>query len=256
MPLGPAQQYLVEYNTYTLPGYLQEEDFNSEMTIASHYAPYADGSPSEYTGLQNKIINLKLRVWEQDFASCKDQIRLAATYLRSNRSGYSVLRVKYPDRHYMALTRSIKEQNTAGRPVRIADYFVTLETQPWLISDATYTISGNALNGGLTVIDTDQVSRTLSEGGYTPTYIKVSGKDITISGYTSTVSSTGFISVSGIVTSLIVDSDAYSSTEGVTDRNDIMLWVDYQTFIGPGKTSFAISGAYLCEISYNNRWYL
>src|SRR3990167_10126229 len=106
MPLGPAAQYLSKYNTYILPGYVQEERFDSQMNIADHQAAYADGSNSEMVGLQNKILSLKLKVWEPDYISCKNQVEKAATMLRSKKSGYADLYVQYTDRHYEAMTES------------------------------------------------------------------------------------------------------------------------------------------------------
>lgn len=251
MPLGSAQNYLAQYNGHQLPGYVQEESFDSQMNIAQHYATYADGSLSEYTGLQNKMLNLRLKVWEQDYATCKDQVQLAATYLRTNRSGFSALYVQYNDRHYDALVQDIRMQKATGTSVRTLEYEVQFECKPWLIGDSLITISGTG------TIDTDQVSRTLDDGGWTPTYITVTGTNVTISGYTSTGDFTGYISISGAVTNMIVDSENYTAEISNVNRNDLMLrHADYQTFVGPGKTTFVITGATACTISWQNRWYI
>lgn len=78
MGLGPSQSYKVEYNGYTLPGYCQNESFDSTAGIADHPAPYADGSLSEYTGLTNKLLSLRMKVWEQGFLATKNAIQEAA----------------------------------------------------------------------------------------------------------------------------------------------------------------------------------
>lgn len=250
MPLGPSQQYLAQYNSFVLPGYVQNESFDSTMNIAGHQAPFADGSESEYTGLQNKQLTLTLKVWEQDFLTCSQQIQLAATYVRSKKSGFAPLYVQYTDRHYEAMTQSIKKENTAGRSVKLQEYQVEFECKPWLISDTLYTLSGSS------TIDTDQVARTISDGGWTPTKITVTGTNVTISGYTQYGEQAGFVSVSGAVTNLVIDSDEFTAKIGSTNKNNVMKNAEYRTYIGPGKTTFVVTGASSCVIQYNNRWYI
>lgn len=250
MPLGPTASYLARYNGYQLPGYVQNEQMGSDMNIASHYGVYADGSESEYTGLQNKILSLTLKVWETDFISCSEQISLAATYLRSRKIGFSPLYVQYEDRYYEALTQSIKKENTAGRSVRTQEYQVQFETKPWLTSISGHTLTGTGL------IDTDQVSRTLSNGGWSPVTLTLTGTNITVSGYTYTGEFAGYIHVSGSVTNLVVDSDAVTATIGGINKNEVMLAPDYRVYVGAGKTYFNITGASSCTIQYNDRWLL
>jgi len=250
MPLGPAQGYLVKYNNFVLPGYCQDESFDSSMRIADYYGPYADGSLSEYVGLQNKRISLTMKVWEPDYETCKTEVEKAATYLRSKRTGFAPLYVKFSDKHYEALTDSIKTEKVAGTSVRTLEYLVDFEARPWLISDAVYTLTGTGL------IDTDQVSRDITHGGWSPTKITVTGTNVTVSGYTSTGDFSGFVSVSGAVTSLIIDSDTFTATIGGVNKNSLMLWADYRTYVGTGKTYFNITGASSCSIQYNNRWYI
>lgn len=250
MPLGPNPNYLAKYNDYVLPGYVQEESFDSQMNIASHYSTYADGSLSEYTGLQNKMLSLKLKVWEPTYADAKEEIQQAATYLRSKRAGFAPLYVQYSDRHYDALVQTIRMQKAVNSPVRIAEYEVQFECRPWLIGNSLITISGTG------TITTNQVSRTLDDGGWTPTYITVTGTNVTISGYTDTGDFTGFISINGAVTNMIIDSEEYTAEISSVNRNDLMLYADYQMLVGPGKTNFAVTGASSCTISYYNRWYI
>lgn len=250
MSIGPAQTYLARYNSYTLPGYVQEETIDSSMNVANHQAPYADGSLSEYAGLENKQISLTLKVWEQDYISCKKEVAKAATILYTKRNGFAPLYIQYSDRYYEALTKKIDEGKVAGTSVRTLDYTVLFECKPWLTSISGHTLSGT------TTVTTDSVGRTINDGGWTPTIITVTGTNVTISGYTATGDFTGFISISGAVTSMIINSDTYESTIGGNNANDRHYWTDYQMFVGPGKTSFDITGASSCTISYNDRWYL
>ena len=250
MPLGPSQSYLVKYNSYTLPGYLQREAFDSLENIASHYGPYADGSESEQTGLQNKILSLTLKVWEQDYSTVKDQIQLAATMLRSNRSGFAPLYIQYTDKYYEAMTSKISRDKSVPSSVKTGDYIVDFECKPWLVSVSGYTLTGTG------AIDTDQVSRTITDGGWTPTRITVTGTNVTISGYTAAGDFAGYVSVSGAVSNLIIDSDAFTATVGGVNKNNLMRWADYRVYVGPEKTYYVTTGASSMTITYNNRWYL
>lgn len=256
MPLGPNAEYLAQYNTYVLPGYVQDESFDSVMNIANHQAAYADGSNSEMTGLQNKVLSLKLKVWEPDYQSCKDQVQKAGTILRTKKNGFAELYVQYSDRHYEAMVQSIKVGKVAGTTVKTLDYQVDFSCRPWLVSNASYTISGSAMNRQHQVFSTSQVARDIDDGGWTYTSILVSGRDITISGYTPTESFTGFISISGTVANMLIDAQNYTATINDINANDRMRWADYRTFVGPEQTLFSVSGAEMCEITYNNRWYL
>lgn len=250
MPLGPAQNYLAQYNSYQLPGYVQEESFDSSMNIANHYSTYADGSLSEYTGLQNKMLSLRLKVWEQTYMTCKEQVQLGATYLRTKRGGFAPLYVQYTDRHYDALVQSIKVQKSVGTPVRTLEYEVQFECKPWLIGEDLKSISGTG------TINTDGESRTIDDGGWTPTYITVTGTNVTISGYTDTGDFAGFISIDGAVTNMVIDSEEMSAEISNVNRNDLMLYADYQMLVGPGKTYYAITGASSCTITWYNRWFI
>lgn len=250
MPLGPAQQYLAQYNSHVLPGYVQSESFDSQMNIASHYGAYIDGSFSEETGLANKDLTLTLKVWEETYLTCKQQVELAASMLRSFRGGFAPLYVQYSDRHYDAMVKAVKTQKQVPSSVRTLEYDVQFECRPWAIDNSTKTLTGTG------IIDTDQVSRTIADGGWTPTIITLDGTNITVSGYTDTGQFTGFISVEGAVSSLIVDTEAFTATEGLSNSNHKMLSTDYRLFVGPGKTYFDINGATSATITYNNRWYI
>jgi hypothetical protein len=254
MGLGPTPSYLAKYNSYTLPGYVQQESFDSSMRIGDHYAPYADGSNSEILGLQNKMLSLTLKVWEQDYATCKEQVQQAATMLRSKRQGFAPLYVQYSDKHYEALVSSVKVDKTAGDTPRMLEYQVDFQCKPWLISDSTNTLTGSSLARVSTNLVT--TGRTITDGGWTPTTITVTGSDITISGYTLAGDFAGFISVSGSVTNLVIDSEGFSSTEGTTNRNAYMRYADYRVWVGPEETTFVVSGATDITIDYHDRWYI
>lgn len=250
MPIGPEQSYLAEFNSYQLPGYVQRESMDSSMNIADHYAPYADGSESEYTGLHNKLLSLTLKVWEQDYITCKDEVQKAATIVRSKRNEFAPLYVQYDDRYYTALTQKISVEKEAGTSVRTLEYVVDFECKPWLTSEETYTISGVGF------FNTNSVSRTIDDGGWTPTVVTVTGTNVTISGYTATGDFAGFVSISGAVTNMIIDSDQFTATIGGINKNNLMKWAEYRTYVGPGQTFFVVTGASSCSISYNNRWYI
>lgn len=242
--------YLVKYNTYTLPGFAQRESMDSISNIADHYAAYIDGSISEDLGLANKQLTLTMKVWEQDYMTCKDQVQLAATMLRSTR-GFAPLYVGYSDKHYMAMTKTVSQNKDAGTSVRTLDYEIEFECKPWLEGETLHTLTGT------TTVDTDSVGRTISNGGWTPTIVTVTGTNVTVSGYTSTGEYTGYISISGAVTGLVIDSEAFTALDGSNNNmNTYLKTIDYRLYVGPGKTNFAITGASSCEIKYYDRWYI
>lgn len=246
---GPAAQYLAKYNNYTLPGYVQDESFDSMMNIADYYAPYADGSPySEYTGLQNKQLSLTMKVWEDDYLACKTAIQQAATMLRSKRQGFAPLYVQYTNKYYMAQVGKVSMEKQAGTSVKTADYQVQFQCYPWLIGETL-----NSFNHATLITTT---GRTIDDGGWTPATVTISGTNVTVSGYTATEPFTGYFSVSGAVTNLVVNSDAYTATIGGVNQNLLMRNLDYPVFVGPEVTNFAITGASACTIEYQNRWYI
>jgi hypothetical protein len=247
MGLGPSQSYLCKYNDHVLPGYVQDESFDSVMNIAEHYGAYLDGSNSEQTGLSNKTISVTLKVWEQDYLTCKDQVRLAATMLRSNKQGFAPLYIQRADRHYEAMVKTIREDKTAGASVRTLDYGIDFECKPWLIGDTTHSVAGTG---------TVQITRTLDDGGWTPTRLTVTGTNVTVSGYTATGDFAGYVSISGAVTNLYLDSEAYTATIGGINKSDLIKWVDFRTYVGPGTTTFVTTGASSMLIEYEDRWYL
>jgi phage-related protein len=249
-------QYLVEYNGYTLPGFAQKESFDSTIVTASHDAPYADGALVENMGLANKMLSMEMKVWDESYDACKNQIKKAATILRTRRQGFAKLRIQSTDKYYEAIPKSIKMDKQAGTSPKLVDYSIEFEAKPWYISDTVYTVSGSGLNGASNTITT--AGRTLDDGGWTYATLKVSGTNVTISGYTLGGEPAGYITVSGTVRNLTIDSEAFTATisGGLVNMNSYMRSVDYRMSVGPETTYFAVTGAQLCEISYQNRWYI
>lgn len=250
MPLGPPQGYLCRYNSYVLPGYVQNEQFDSTMNMASHYGAYIDGSNTEQTGLGNKNLTVTLKVWEQDYLTCKQQVELAGTMLRSVRTGFSPLYLQYTDRYYEAMVKTVKADKTAGSSVRILDYNAEFECKPWLVSTSGHTLTGT------TLLDTNSVGRTITNGGWTPATVTVTGTNVTVSGYTATGQFAGYFSVSGAVTNLVVNTQAFTAEISGVNKNILMVSSDYRMFVGPDRTYFAVTGASSASLSYNDRWYL
>lgn len=242
-----SNKYVVKFNNFNLPGYAQTEAFVSSEQIAEHKGPFEDSTFSEYIGLENKLINLKMKVLSETFSGAKEQTQAAGTILRSAK-GFSKLYIQYQNKYYLALTRKFDVENEAKTNTNFSEYNIEWEAKPWLYGETTYTVSG------LDIFDTG--SRNFSNGGWTPARIKVSGTDVTISGYNELGEFAGFISVSGAVNNLLINSEAYTATIGGVNKNNLMNNLDYALYIGPGKTTFVVSGATLCEISWEDRWYL
>lgn len=252
MPLGGAQTYLAQYNGYQLPGYVQQETLPSTQNIQEHSAAYADGSNSEYTGLQNKTISLTLKVWEANYEACKEQVQKAATIVRSKRGGFAPLYVQYTDRYYEAMSGQIRVEKTAGESVRTLEYQVDFHCKPWLIAEDTETIGG-AISSPTTISTT---GRTIDDGGWTYATLTITGTNVTVSGYTTNGDFAGYVSVSGAVTNLVINSEDYTAEISGVNKNNLMKNVDYRMMVGPEVTNYRITGATNCTIQYRNRWYL
>jgi hypothetical protein len=238
---GGPPTYLVEYNGYVLPGYAQTESFTSDVDVKTHMPYQEDGSNSEIMGLRNKMISLTMKVIEQDYFTSKMEAQYAATILRTNKSGYAPLYVEKLDRYYLVKPKRMSIDQTARD--RMLTYSVEFDALPWITSNQSYTLTGTG------TITTDAVGRTQASGGWTPTIIKVSGTNVTISGYTDSGEFTGFASISGVVNNFEINSQEYYATDNTAMNN-----LDFKIYVGPGKTNFAVTGATSCEISYNNRW--
>lgn len=246
-PSSEYHTYLVRYNDYDLPGYAQEESYDSVQNIMEHSAVSIDGSMSEYIGLTNKTITLRMRTWEPTYLQVKEKVTKAATMLRSFK-GFAKLYIQQPDAYFLALVKSITTEKTVKESSRILDYNITFETKPWVISKTVYEVSGTGL------VDTG--NRAITDGGWTPTKILVSGTDVEITAYTETGNPAGFISITGTCTNLLIDSENFTATENGVNKNGIINTKNYAIYVGPGKTFFQINGATSCVIQYQNRWYL
>jgi hypothetical protein len=189
-----------------------------------------------------------MKVWEEDYYSAKEATQEAYTILRSAKNDFSKLYVQYYDRYYEAMAKSIASSKEASESKATLDYDATFIVKPWLIENRVRSISGTG-----TISTT---TRTLQDGGWTPTIIELSGTNITVSGYTQYGEFAGFISISGAVTDLIIDTENYTVKMNEVNRLDVMEDFNFETYIGPGVTYFAVNGATSCVIRWQNRWYL
>lgn len=188
-----------------------------------------------------------MRVVGETYLDVKNQVQQAGTIVRSSKD-WEKLYIQRYDRYYLALTGSIITEKTVGESMRLLDYAVKWEALPWLISDTVNTISGTG------TIST--VGRTLDNGGWTPAKVRISGTDVTISGYNQYGEFTGYLAVSGTVIDMVINSEEYTSTINGINSNNLMYNPDYMMFVGPGQTFFVITGATSCVIEYQDRWYL
>lgn len=246
--MPPAQKYLAQYNGYTLPGYVQQEAINSTAGIGNHQAPYADASLSEYTGLVNKDLALTLKIWQCSYAEAKEEVQRAATILRSFRDGFAPLRIQFPDRYYEAIVEKISAPKDISSSIKTRDYTIDFDCKPWLVHDTVQTITGTGLQSTAT--------RTIADGGWTPTTLTISGSNVTVSGYTAEGLYTGFLSIDGTVSNMVIDSELQTATVGGVNAVDQMLWADFGVHVAPGVTYFDIQNASSCQIQYQNRWYI
>jgi hypothetical protein len=255
IPSSDRASYLITFNGERIPGYVQSESFDSILNIVGYNNPYYDGSMrypdynytqsfAAYNGLENKTITLTVIVWEPTYMECKARVQEAATILKSARGKYSKLYIQNYDKYYLAMPKSLtmeKEAYTSGQRL---EYQLTFDAKPWLISNETYSI----LNA---VGTTDTGARTIADGGWTPTKIIVSGTDIEISGMTDSLESTGTVNISGTVTDFIIDTEEFTSSD-----NSVITPKDYGIYVGPGRTTFHVTGATNCRIEWKNRWHL
>lgn len=235
--------YLVKYNNYLLPGYLQGEALVSDMSKFSWDAEFY-ATRTEPTGLENKVIEAQFLIVEDTYANAKIKVHIAGTMLRSSRREYTRLFLKNPDRYYLALTRGIRTEQTAGINEKHLTYDVTWEAKPWLYG------SSHVLTGP---IDTNDVGRTFENGTWTPAIVTLTGTNPTVSGYTDAGEFTGYISVSGNVTNLVIDTENYSATMNGYNV-DHLVNMEYQIYIGPGRTRFDTTGITNITVEYEDRW--
>jgi hypothetical protein len=252
-PTGPGnvvRTYIVDYNGYQLPGFATDESMESIMEIDAHSAAYYQIPFVEHMGLRNKLVSMTMAVWEPNYYVVKNKVQEAATIIRSNRSGYAPLYIQRVDRHYEALAKKISMSAVAGESERLVKYQIDFECKPWTVSDTEHTLTGT------TTLDTDAVLRDLYSGGWTPTRVEVTGTNVTISGYTDFGEFAGYISISGAVSGLTIDSENNIVVMNGETRNDVLYTPDYSLYVGPGRTRFDVTGASSVTITYRDRWYL
>lgn len=278
--------YIVKYNGYQLPGFLQNESLGSDMTTVEHSAQYADGQTVEYTGLQNKSMSLTFRVWETDYATCKEQVQQAASIIRTARDTWAVLTINSTTRQYLAMATSIKMDKSVGSSPKILDYQVDFKCQPWLMSNSTYIIASgfrtdnDALTAyneispaysyrmasgdwggyeGIVQDDADSTSihvRDITHGGWSPLDISLSGvrHGATIRAYqidpVTGPTEYNTVTISGAHTWITLGSSDFSGDFAYVDQ------VDFRTYAAPGPFYIVVSGVSHADIRYQNRWYI
>lgn len=131
VPNSENYTYLVKYNDYTLPGYAQDEAYDSVLRLNVLKAAYHDGSYPESLGLSNKVITLRMRLWEPSYREVKEKAQKAFTMLRSAK-GFRKLYIQYFDKYYLALVKSVQIDKTVEESGRILDYTIEFECLPWL----------------------------------------------------------------------------------------------------------------------------
>jgi hypothetical protein len=228
-----GEKYLVRFNNYDLPGWAQSESYDSIAILTNDRVSYVDSSFAEYVGLTNKIISLRMKVAGSTYRDVKDQVQTAATMVRSG-AGFKKLYVQHTNKYYLVLTKSIKMEKSVDKSMRMLEYTVDWEAKPWLFGEEAHTISGT---GAIAT-----TGRTFANGGWTPATIRVTGTNVTISGYTDN-DFTGFISISGAVTDLTINTE--------TDHTG-----NYNLYVGPGVTNFTVVGATSLIVTWQDRWYL
>lgn len=244
---GPPQ-YVVVYNGFQLPGYPQSETVEIKNRVADPTPFGWDGFLSQQAGLNNPSLSIDFLIYTTDgWHNAKERFHMADRILRSDRGTFAPLYIDYLDRYWMASVIEVNYQKQVGNSMRILPYTVHFEVEPWIIGKKEYTITG--ANGTLTTLN-----RTLDDGAWTPTRIRVTGTDVTISGYTDT-EFTGFISISGAVADMVIDTASYTAELNGESAVDRMRWADFALFVGAGTTNFDVTGATSIEIKYSNRWY-
>lgn len=239
-------EYIVVFDGYQLFGYAQAESVQTDMQTDDPFGFDWDGSQTQQAGLTNPTLTMDFLIYTTDWTRAKNQLHETERIMLSSKEERKRLYVDYTDRHYIASFKSIKYQKDVSSSRRLLPYSVEFDVEPQMIADALTTLTGAG-----TIVTT---GRTLANGGWTPTIITVTGIDVTISGFTST-EFTGYLSVSGLVTNLVINSELFTAEINGENANDLLYTVDYAMFVGPGETTFAVTGASSISIKYNDRWY-
>jgi hypothetical protein len=247
MAFVPMYKYVVKYNNYDLPGYAQNESYISSANLIEYSSPYKDGAPMENLGIRNKVISLRLKIVGNSHQELKQKAQMAATVLRSSRdNSYRKLYVGQLTNYYLVKPTKIQLETDVNKASKFVEYEVEFDTKPWLFGEQVFTLSGStSINTG---------ARSVTDGTWTPATVLLTGTNITVSGYTESGDFAGFISVSGTVSNLVINSESYTATINGVNKNNLMKNLDYAIYVGPGKTYFNITGATSTIISYRNRW--
>lgn len=250
-PINPANsadvKYLARFNGYDIPGYAQEELYDSTMNQNLYQSAYSDRGQIDNLGLANKVITLKEKLIGLSYLDSKTQLQRAATIL-STTNQFAKLYIQNTDKYYLAMAKGITMEKAVPSSPLLVDYSIDFEAKPWLFSDTVNTITGSG-----TLITT---GRTLYDGGWAPTTVSVTGTDVTISGYTDSGDFAGYISLSGAVADMTITSEEYTAIQDGVNRNDLINNIDYWLYVGVGVTTFVVAGADNVTITWTNRWYL
>lgn len=244
-PTSTNQTFIIKYNNYNLPGYAQKEADDSTESIFTSYTPYIQKSSSELTGLVNKGLSLNMLVWESSYALCKAQVKRAVNFLRTAKT-FKKLYVGNLNDYYLAIPTEISIEKSVPASPRTLAYEVTFNCKPWVYSNDLYQFTGTE-----EVVTT---GRTLLDGTWTPVRLMVTGEDIIIRGITETGLETGLIEISGFAESLLIDSEEHTAFMSGVSRLDMITNKDFYLYVGPGVTTFTITGATNCIIQFQNRW--
>lgn len=128
-------RYTVNYNGMYFPGYAQFEEMSSPARLERH-APTYEPVSSEFYGLWNKVITIRMMVIGRDYEDAKEQVREAATILHSSRT-FAKLYVGFLHRYYEALGMEIIMEKIVGTGMRKIEYTIRFHVKPWLFDDTS-----------------------------------------------------------------------------------------------------------------------
>lgn len=246
---GPPE-YVVIYDNFQLAGYPQSESIMTTVNLADLEAFEWDGATTQNIGLSNFTLSITFAIYDvAGWHSAKTQYLLTRSRLLSSQGDYRALNIDGHEGSYRAQIKSVNYSKDVTTNRRLLEYTVEFECQPWAISEIPRSLA--SFSSG--ILTTDDVNRTINDGTWTPTIINLTGTNVTVSGYTDT-ESTGYISVSGYVSGMIIDSEQATVTVFDGNGEPYLYSVDPQMYVGVGKTSFETTGVDNITISYKNRW--
>lgn len=243
---APPPEYIVVFNGFQLFGYAQSESVKTEMQDDDLMGFDWDGSETQQSNLTNPILSMDFLIYTVGWRKAKDQLHHTERILLSSRDERKPLYVDYTDRHYLASFKTIKYQKDITGSRNTLPYTVEFEIDPQMVADNPRIITGAG-----TIVTT---GRTFANGGWTPTILTVTGTDVTVSGYTDT-EFTGFVSASGVVAGLVIDTASMTAEMAGNNAVGLLKSVNFELFVGPGETTFEVTGASSISIKYFDRWY-